>query len=54
VLADDPNQDPPFVESTDPPTLHPDFEAEFDDEELRELLELQLGTLDEDEWLGLC
>jgi hypothetical protein len=54
VPANDPNQDPPFTEPTNPPTLDPDFEVEFNDEELHKLLELQLGTLDEDEWRGLC
>ncbi|KDN34874.1 hypothetical protein RSAG8_12061, partial [Rhizoctonia solani AG-8 WAC10335] len=53
IPADSPDQDPPFVERTEPPTLHPDQEGEFDDQELRELLELHHGTLDEGEWIDL-
>jgi hypothetical protein len=48
------DQDLPFIEPTNPPTLDPDQEAQFTDHELQELLEQNLGILDEDEWLELC
>ncbi|KAB5587991.1 hypothetical protein CTheo_8568 [Ceratobasidium theobromae] len=47
------DQDSPFIEQMAPPTLDPDRETELNDQELRELLEEHLGTLDEDEWYEL-
>lgn len=54
VPSDASDQDPPFIEQEEPPAYHPDYEPEFSDQQLRELLELHLGTMDEAEWLELC
>ncbi|KAB5588578.1 hypothetical protein CTheo_7980 [Ceratobasidium theobromae] len=54
ILFGSPDQDPQYLEPTGVPACHPDNEGEFDDQELQELLELHLGTIDKAKWEELC
>ena len=48
------DQDPVFLEREEPLGLHPDDEPEFDEEDLWNMLQQQLGDLADDEWIDLC
>ena len=48
------DQDPIFLEQDKPLELHPDDEPEFDEEDLWNVLQQQLGDLADDEWIDMC
>ncbi|KAG8722196.1 hypothetical protein FRC11_002748 [Ceratobasidium sp. 423] len=53
--VDDPDRDPIFVEQHQPPTSDPVHEPLLTDEEMLEILEMELGDLeDTDEWVDMC
>jgi hypothetical protein len=49
-----PDRDPEYVERDDLPGLNPVDEPQFDDREVRQLLELNLGDLAGELWLDMC
>jgi hypothetical protein len=52
--VDGPDRDPEFVERDQPPGLDPNDEPLLTDEEMIELLEMELGDLDDsDEWVDM-
>ena len=55
IAGDDPDRDPTYVERQEPPTFDPADEPLLTDEEMLEILEMEVGDLeDNDEWVDMC
>ncbi|CUA72704.1 Type III restriction-modification system EcoP15I enzyme mod [Rhizoctonia solani] len=53
IPASAPDRDPEFIEQEGPPQLNPVDEPLIEDKEMRRLLELEYGDIEDDEWIDL-
>jgi hypothetical protein len=51
---DGPDHDPEYIERAQPPGLNPIDEPDLTDDEIRRLLEADLGDLADEEWADVC
>lgn len=52
--VDGPDRDPEYIERNEPLGLNPEDEPAINDDDLRALLEAELGDLADEEWIDMC